>query len=426
MGPLAIALVAFLGVGREGLETAIFFYATTEAAGQGNNQPLIGWVIGLGAVVLGWLIYRGAVKINLATFFRYTGILLVLVAAGILAYGIHDLQEAGFLPGLTTLAFDVSATVDPGSWYATLLKGIFNFTPATTVLQAIAWVLYVGIVLTLFLRPAAGRPGRPGAAGPQRDPDERRASHRRRLTVSRRPARPVRFALTPTPSRRTTMPRPALRPAARAVRTAVPVALSLAAALALTGCADKPTATAGSTAAGGGGGPMTVNATDTACELSATTAKAGTVTFQVTNSGSKVNEFYLYAEGDRIVSEVENITPGLSRELKVEITEPGTFTTSCKPGMVGDGIRGAFTVTGTAAKGSADSKVAKAITDYKAFVASEADEFVDGTKEFVAAVKAGDVAKAKSLYAQARHPWEAIEPELLEQLRRSLPEDRRP
>ncbi|MBW8729616.1 MAG: peptidase M75 family protein [Terrabacter sp.] len=206
------------------------------------------------------------------------------------------------------------------------------------------------------------------------------------------------------------MPRPALRPAARAVRAAVPVALSLAAALALTGCADKPAATAGSSAAGGAGGPITVSATDTACTLSATTAKAGTLTFQVTNSGSKVNEFYLYAEGDRIVSEVENITPGLSRELKVEITEPGTFTTSCKPGMVGDGIRGAFTVTGTAAKGSADSKVAKAIADYKSFVASEADEFVDGTKEFVAAVKAGDVAKAKSLYAQARHPWEAIEP----------------
>jgi high-affinity iron transporter len=159
LGPFAIALVAFLGVGREGLETAIFFYATTEAAGQGNNQPLIGWVIGLGgAVLLGWLIYRGAVQINLGTFFRYTGILLILVAAGILSYGIHDLQEAQFLPGLTTLAFDVSATVDPGSWYATLLKGIFNFTPATTVVQAVAWVLYVGIVLTLFLRPVTSRP----------------------------------------------------------------------------------------------------------------------------------------------------------------------------------------------------------------------------------------------------------------------------
>ncbi|GAA2747113.1 peptidase M75 family protein [Terrabacter aerolatus] len=198
------------------------------------------------------------------------------------------------------------------------------------------------------------------------------------------------------------MPRPALR-------AVVPVALSLAAALALAGCAEAPGASGGSTGAGASGA-ITVDANDTACTLSATTAKAGTLTFQVTNSGSKVNEFYLYAEGDRIVSEIENITPGLSRELKVEISEPGTFTTSCKPGMVGDGIRGTFTVTGTAAKGSADSKVASAIADYRKFVASEADEFVGATKEFVAAVKSGDVARAKSLYAQARHPWEAIEP----------------
>ncbi|WP_343994905.1 iron uptake system protein EfeO, partial [Terrabacter terrae] len=206
------------------------------------------------------------------------------------------------------------------------------------------------------------------------------------------------------------MPRPALRPFRRHVsRAAAPAAITLAAALALTGCADKPNATAGSTAAGTGG-PITVQASDTACTLSATTATAGTVTFQVTNTGTKVNEFYLYAEGDRIVSEVENITPGLSRELKVELTEPGTFTTSCKPGMVGDGIRGSFTVTGTAAKGSANAKVAKAIADYKSFVASEADELVEGTERFVAAVKAGDVVEAKSLYAQARHPWEAIEP----------------
>ena len=154
LGPLAVALVGFVGVGREGLETAIFFYATTQAAGQGNRQPLLGWVIGLvGAILLGIAIYKGAVKINLGTFFRWTGILLVIVAAGILSYGLHDLQEAGFLPGLNTLAFDFSHVIDPGSWYGTLLKGIFNFTPATTVLQAIAWVLYVGVVLTLFLRP---------------------------------------------------------------------------------------------------------------------------------------------------------------------------------------------------------------------------------------------------------------------------------
>ncbi|HET8987642.1 MAG TPA: iron uptake system protein EfeO [Humibacillus sp.] len=193
------------------------------------------------------------------------------------------------------------------------------------------------------------------------------------------------------------------------LRRAAPAALALTCVLGIAACTDKADTAASSTAAAAGG-PIVVTATDTTCELSATTAKAGTVTFQVTNSGSKVNEFYVYAEGDRIVGEVENITPGLTRELKVEITEPGTLTTACKPGMVGDGIRAPFTVTGTAVAGSADEKVATAIADYKAFVASEADEFVEGTAAFVAAVKAGDVAKAKSLYAQARHPWEAIEP----------------
>jgi len=167
VGPWAIALVGFLGVGREGLETAIFFYATTEAAGQGQIQPMLGWIIGLGgAVLMGIAIYKGALKINLGLFFRYTGILLIIVAAGILSYGIHDLQEAGFLPGLNNLAFDVSATIPPDSWYGTLLKGIFNFSPNTTWLQAIAWVLYVAIVLTLFLRPVKVPSTQPSSAAP--------------------------------------------------------------------------------------------------------------------------------------------------------------------------------------------------------------------------------------------------------------------
>ncbi len=166
LGPLPIALVGFLGVGREGLETAIFFYATAEAAGAGTVQPLLGWIIGIGsACILGVLMYRGAIKINLATFFRWTGIFLVLVAAGILAYGIHDLQEAAFLPGLNSLAFDISHVVAPDGWLGTLLKGTLNFTPATTWLQAICWVAYVAIVLPLFLRPA-----KPTVAEPTRMP----------------------------------------------------------------------------------------------------------------------------------------------------------------------------------------------------------------------------------------------------------------
>jgi high-affinity iron transporter len=171
IGPLAVALVGFLGVGREGLETAIFFYATTQAAGQGNSQPLFGWVLGLaGAIALGIGIYKGAVRINLGQFFRWTGILLIIVAGGILSYGLHDLQEAGVLPGLNALAFDVSHIIAPDSWYGTLLKGIFNFTPQTTWLQAVAWLVYVGVVLTLFLRPvkAGPTPAKPVDAKPVR------------------------------------------------------------------------------------------------------------------------------------------------------------------------------------------------------------------------------------------------------------------
>jgi high-affinity iron transporter len=162
MGAWAVALVGFLGVGREGLETALFFYASVETAGAGTAQPLFGFVTGIAvAVALGIAMYKGAVRINLSRFFRVTGVLLVVVAAGILAYGVHDLQEAAVLPGLNTLAFDVSGVIPPDSWYGTLLRGTVNFTPATTLLQAVVWVLYTGVVLTLFLRPQRTRvPGK--------------------------------------------------------------------------------------------------------------------------------------------------------------------------------------------------------------------------------------------------------------------------
>jgi len=158
-GRWSLAVVAVLAVGREGLETALFLWAATkagtrEAVGTVTPtwEPLLGAALGLlTAVVLGYLIYRGAISINLSKFFTWTGAFLILVAGGVLAYGIHDLQEAGFLPGLDNLAFDVSDTIDVNSWYGALLKGIFNFSPATTKLEAAAWLLYVIPVMTLFL-----------------------------------------------------------------------------------------------------------------------------------------------------------------------------------------------------------------------------------------------------------------------------------
>jgi high-affinity iron transporter len=164
VGPLAVLLLSFLAVGREGLETAVFFYATVQSAQGGTTQPLIGFAVGIAvAVVIAYLLYRGAVRFDLGKFFKITGVLLVFVAAGVLGYGLHDLQEAAFLPGLHTLAFDASAAIPETSWYGALLKGIFNYSQQTTVLQAVAWVAYVVIVLPLFLRRPTSKPALAGA-----------------------------------------------------------------------------------------------------------------------------------------------------------------------------------------------------------------------------------------------------------------------
>jgi high-affinity iron transporter len=167
VGTGALVATAFLAVGREGLETALFVWTAVQAT-QDGVRPLAGALLGLlTAVVLGWLFYRGALRINLARFFTWTGAMLIVVAAGVLAYGFHDLQEARFLPGLDSRAFDISGTVPPDSWFGTLLKGTLNFQPDPTWLQVTVWSLYVVPTMLLFLRPgrvAAPRTGTNGAS----------------------------------------------------------------------------------------------------------------------------------------------------------------------------------------------------------------------------------------------------------------------
>ncbi|MGW3283169.1 iron uptake transporter permease EfeU [Streptomyces sp. NPDC001002] len=169
MGTGALVATAFLAVGREGLETALFVWASVHAASDGTPRPLVGVALGLAtAVFLGWLFYRGALKINLAKFFTWTGAMLVVVAAGVLAYGFHDLQEADWVPGLTNLAFDISNTIPPDSWYGTLLKGVLNFQPDPTVLQVTVWLLYLVPTLALFFAPVGFASGK----GKVKTPDE--------------------------------------------------------------------------------------------------------------------------------------------------------------------------------------------------------------------------------------------------------------
>jgi high-affinity iron transporter len=155
-GGLSLVLVAMLAVGREGLETALFLWAATQATtatGRSTALPLIGAVVGLAtAIVIGYLFYRGALRINLGKFFTWTGAILIVVAAGVLSYGVHDLQEAGVLPGLNSLAFDLRGVFTEDTWIGTLLKGTVNFTPNTTWLQAAVWLVYVVVTMTLFFR----------------------------------------------------------------------------------------------------------------------------------------------------------------------------------------------------------------------------------------------------------------------------------
>ena len=157
------------------------------------------------------------------------------------------------------------------------------------------------------------------------------------------------------------------------------------------------------------GGPIAVKASDTTCEVAKNSLDAGTSVFSITNNGNKVTEFYVYAPGDRVMAEVENIAPGLSRELHVELPA-GSYETACKPGMIGKGIRNALTISGSSAPLNADAALAAATASYSRYIKSQTDALLVKTEEFVTAVKNNEVDKAKALFPTTRTYWERIEP----------------
>jgi iron uptake system component EfeO len=194
------------------------------------------------------------------------------------------------------------------------------------------------------------------------------------------------------------------------MRFVLPVA-ALATVPFLAACTSNTTDSGG---AGGAGGPISVTSSDSSCDVSATSAPAGNLTFDVSNSGSKVTEFYLYsADGRRIVGEVENIGPGLQGKLIVTADE-GSYQTSCRPGMAGQGIRADFTVTrpaGGSPPPSADvGLISRAQNRYRAYVQKQVDILLAGTERFVSAYRSGQDDRARALYPDVRSHYEAIEP----------------
>lgn len=160
----ALALVAFFAVGREGLETALFLWTGMRSSGE-TVAPVIGAVLGLGtAIVLGMLIYAGAIRLNLSRLFFWTGIGLVVIAAGVLRYAVHELQEVNWLPGKDEYVLDLSGVIDPAGPVAGVIRAVFNVVPTMTLLELLAWGGYLVVVLVLFVRRVRSSGPRPQAA----------------------------------------------------------------------------------------------------------------------------------------------------------------------------------------------------------------------------------------------------------------------
>jgi len=163
----------------------------------------------------------------------------------------------------------------------------------------------------------------------------------------------------------------------------------------------------------GGAGKITVESSEDACKLTSEKAPSGNVAFKVKNTGDEVTEFYLYAEdGMRIIGEIENVGPGLSRDLVVRAA-PGTYVTSCRPGMTGKGIRSDFTVTDsgkdTKIEGVDQATIDAATSQYAAYVKDQASQLVGETEKFIVAYKAGKDDQAREMFPHARGYWERIE-----------------
>ncbi len=200
-----------------------------------------------------------------------------------------------------------------------------------------------------------------------------------------------------------------MRPIRHLPRPIVVAPLTLVAAMALVGCSDNAQP-------GDSNNPraVTVDSSKDACTVSKTSIPAGTASFEVTNTGSQVTEFYvLAADGLRIVAEVENIGPNLSRTLTVALPE-GDYLTACKPGMKGDGIRADFTASKSDEKieVSADRQqlIDTAVANYRAYVRDQSDQLLIKTTDFVDLYRAGKDDEARALYPVARMHWERIEP----------------
>ncbi len=409
-GAGVLAVTSFIAVAREGLETSLFLWTTAKSAGE-SQGPVIGAAIGLVlAVALCWGLYRRVLRINLTRFFAITGAVLIVIAAGVLAYGLGDLQESGMIPGHTAYAFNLTS-IDAGSWYATLIAGTLNLTPAMSWLQVAGYLLYLPITMFLFVRGVRTSTATAGAtsgasASAKADPaapavpltrQQRRAAARladeRALAarlVARREAKERREA-----ERR--MPRWAVGTSI----VAVP-AVGAVAAIVVMGTAGKAAAA------------NDIALSETSCGTGWTNPTAGAQSFSLANNGHSTVELFLINPADNAVfAEIENLAPGTVRPINVTLSagsyafrcafQDGTALTS-KTYKIGGGSSGS--VTGFAPVTGLDLQ--QPVLDYRAYVQQTLPVLLADSEKLAADLNAGNLAAARTDWLTAHLDYEGL------------------
>ncbi|MFJ8311464.1 MULTISPECIES: iron uptake transporter permease EfeU [unclassified Streptomyces] len=367
MGAGMLVVTSFLAVGREGLETALFLWTTARAAGE-SAGPMIG--AGIGIVIasgLCWGLYRRVLKINLTKFFTATGAVLIVIAAGVLGYGLRDLQEGGVLPGKSAYAVDLSQSIDPGAWYSTLVQGVFNLTPTMTWLQVIAYIGYLAVVMTLFVRGV--RSSADAKPAPEAKPAEEA---------------PVR-----------TRKRPAW---------VVPVAV-----------VAVPAAVAGGVVAFGKSKPadaQTIAVSEKECGKGFAAPKPGRQTFQMHNTGDKASEVYLIDPASNAVyGEIEGLAPGTTRDL-VATVAGGSYAWRCVP----TGGKAVTSVPVRVSGGGAakavvpvsEADLAAPLTSYKQYVGQGLTTLVAQTKQLSDDIAGGNLDAARTDWLTAHRTYSSL------------------
>ena len=396
-GDKVLVLTAFLAVAREGLETSLFLWTTAKSAGQARG-PMLGALIGvLLAVALCWGLYRRVLKINLTKFFTATGCVLIVIAAGVLAYGLGDLQEAGLLPGFAAHAFNLS--IDAGSWYATLIAGTLNLTPVMTWLQVAGYVLFLATTMAVFVHGvrAASASTSKNAAAPEVSRTERAAARRaaEEAALAERLAEKARAAENPSAGPKRRAPRWAVYGSIVAVPAVAAVAT----------ISVMGTASANST--------IQLAITESACGTGWTSPTAGTLSFNITDNGANTAEVYLInPTTNAVYGEAPDVTPGASELMNVSIGA-GSYVFRCS--FIDGTVKNSATyhVTGSSAGLAAvipvtDQDMQQPVSDYRAYVQAALPGLLTAAQKLDADLQAGNLSQAETDWLPAHLAYERL------------------